>query len=128
MSGAWQKYWFSRPANLSAAVVRMSLAASLLLNSNATGLAPIFTIDWKAFLESQSPELYCPFGPLWFFGPKVPSIAFCTFFAKGALVSTIFLLVGLFSRTSLLVSLVCNLIAWRVLNGFEPMWSHGENV
>lgn len=126
----WQAYWFQQPAGLSAAITRIALSLVHLVEvtPESIGLGRVFTTDWSRFLAAQSPELYYPFGPLALLGSKMPSADLCRGIELVALISTLTSLIGLGSRTSLFVSLIANLILCRVLEGFMPMWSHGENV
>ncbi len=123
VSGWWTRYWFASGGLISVAMVRIAIALAVLLSwRRATPQ------DYGPYLESKPADLYSPDGVLKFFGDVLPSPGFFETWKWVALVSTVFMLIGLFSRVSIFVSLLSNLILISLLSSFTRGWSHGYNV
>ncbi|MEE9131738.1 MAG: DCC1-like thiol-disulfide oxidoreductase family protein [Phycisphaerales bacterium] len=123
VSGWWTRYWFTSGGLISVAMVRIAIALAVLLSWRRA-----VPQDYGRYLESKPANLYSPDGVLKFFGDVLPSPVFFEAWKWVALVSTVFMLIGLFSRISTFVSLVSNLILVSLLSSFTPGWSHGYNV
>lgn len=123
MERLWNNYWFGRPGSLSVAVIRIALGISMLIALQVSCPA-----SFADFLAAHNPELYTPWGILAWLGPSVPSPSFFEFFRKLATLTSVTLIVGLFSRTSLVLCAVAGLLTVPVRDCFQTSWSHSDNV
>jgi hypothetical protein len=117
----WDSYWFSHGGKYSLGIVRMAVAASLLLSG-------LFQIDFKAFVLAQDPELYQPQGILNLLGSYLPPAYVFEVMEIVALISTWLFLFGLATRLSGIFSFISCLILSSLEWSFTPFWCHGDNL
>lgn len=123
MTRLWNNYWFARPGSLSVAVIRIGLGLSMLMAVRLS--CPESFAD---YIAAQNPALYNPWGILAWFGREIPSPAFFEFFRKLAILSSFTLILGLYSRTSLVVCTISGLLTLPFQDSFQQSWSHSDNV
>lgn len=119
----WSDYWFARPGELSVAVIRAGLGLSMIL-----GVWLYDPGSYSLFLAAQDPALYQPWGILALLGRDIPSPLFfeiCRFVCTLTAVTTI---VGLFSRSSVVICLLTGLCVMPLTDCFQQSWSHAHNV
>lgn len=117
----WQRYWFDDGGRWSAAVVRIAIAASVLMTLQR--LATLSTVHIPG-----PPELYRPVGIWMMLGHLVPPAGLITALWVAAVGATLLMLVGLWSRASAAVSLVCALALTSASFASSQSWSHQYNV
>jgi hypothetical protein len=117
----WQRYWFAEGGRWSAAVLRIAIAASVLLTLRR--LATLSTVHIPG-----PPELYRPVGIWMLFGRLVPPDGVVTVLWAVAIGATCLMLLGLASRASTAVSLVASLALASASFASTKTWSHQYNV
>jgi hypothetical protein len=117
----WQRYWFAEGGRSSAAVLRIAIAAAVLLTLRQLATLSTVNIPGPA-------ELYRPVGIWMLFGPLVPPAPVVTALWVIAFVATALMFVGLFSRTSTAVSFVASLALASASFASKDTWSHQYNV
>jgi predicted DCC family thiol-disulfide oxidoreductase YuxK len=122
----WQDYWFRKDGILSIGICRIAVFASLLFTHHkVVGFA---RPSYEVFLANKEPGLYKPLGILKLFGDTVPSASFFEVCQYTALISTYFAIVGLFTRISMPISVLTNLVLVSIIYAWDNYWSHGYNV
>ncbi|MCI5054500.1 MAG: hypothetical protein MRY83_00180 [Flavobacteriales bacterium] len=119
----WKSYWFNREGTYSIEMARISLAIIYIYTWIRHDL-----IDASYILRDKTPELYVPKSIWVFFGDTMPSEQFLDLIVLCSKIAPFFLLIGLFSRTASILSLVSNLMVRAMVESFYPGWSHGFNV
>jgi hypothetical protein len=117
----WQRYWFAEGGRSSAAVLRIAIAASVLLTLRQLATLSTVRIPGPA-------ELYRPVGIWMLFGPLVPPPPVVTALWVIAIAATVLMFVGLFSRTSTAVSFAASLALTSASFASSSTWSHQYNV
>ncbi|HEX2690042.1 MAG TPA: hypothetical protein VHN14_25675 [Kofleriaceae bacterium] len=117
----WQRYWFAEGGRWSAAILRIAIATSVLLTLRQ--LATLSTVHIPG-----PPELYRPVGIWMLFGHVVPPDAVVTILWVLAVVASIGMLVGLFSRASTATSFVASVALTSASFSSSTTWSHQYNV
>lgn len=123
MERLWNNYWFARPGSLSVAIIRIALGVSMLMCLRLS--CPESFAD---YLAVQNAALYNPWGILAWFGSTLPSPGFFEFFRKLATLTSFTLILGLFSRTSLVLCALSGLLTVPLQDSFQQSWSHADNV
>ncbi|MFN7690143.1 MAG: hypothetical protein ACK5QU_03585, partial [Bacteroidota bacterium] len=85
-------------------------------------------ISGKQVHEGWNISIYFPKGVLAFLGDTVPSMNTIDFWLFLQLWSAIFLILGLFSRVSLVINFLANLLLISLSESFSVGWSHGYNM
>jgi hypothetical protein len=117
----WQRYWFAEGGRSSAAVLRIAIAASVLLTLRQLATLSTVHIPGPA-------ELYRPIGIWMIFGHLVPPASVVLGLWVVAVGATVLMFVGLFSRTSTVVSCVSSLALASASFSSSATWSHQYNV
>jgi hypothetical protein len=117
----WQRYWFAEGGRSSAAVLRIAIAASVLLTLRQLATLSTVHIPGPA-------ELYRPVGIWMLFGRLVPPPFVVTALWIIAIAATALMFVGLFSRASTAVSFVASLALTSASFASSATWSHQYNV
>jgi hypothetical protein len=117
----WQRYWFAEGGRWSAAILRIAIAASVLLTLQR--LATLSTVHIPG-----PPELYRPVGIWMVFGHLVPPDVVVTGLWIIAVGATIGMFLGLFSRASTAVSFVASLALTSASFSSSATWSHQYNI
>src|SRR4029079_6895568 len=117
----WQRYWFAEGGRSSAAVLRIAIAASVLLTLRQ--LATLSTVRIPG-----SAEHYRPVGIWMLFGHLVPPAPVVMCLWVLAIGGSALMFVGLFSRTSTVVSFVASLALTSASFSSNATWSHQYNV
>jgi hypothetical protein len=117
----WQRYWFAEGGRWSAAVLRIAIAASVLLTLRQLATLSTVRIPGPA-------ELYRPIGIWMVFGHLVPPAWAVTGLWALAIGGSALMFVGLFSRTSTVVSFVASLALASASFSSSATWSHQYNV
>ena len=117
----WQRYWFAEGGRSSAAVLRIAIAASVLLTLRQLATLSTVQIPGPA-------NLYRPVGIWMFFGRLVPPPFVVTGLWIIAIAATALMFVGLFSRASTAVSFVASLALTSASFASSATWSHQYNV
>jgi hypothetical protein len=117
----WQRYWFAEGGRSSAAVLRIAIAASVLLTLRQLATLSTVRIPGPA-------ELYRPIGIWMAFGHLVPSAPVVMCLWALAIGGSALMFVGLFSRTSTVVSFVASLALASASFSSSATWSHQYNV
>jgi hypothetical protein len=117
----WQRYWFAEGGRSSAAVLRIAIAVSVLMTLRQLATLSTVRIPGPA-------ELYRPVGIWMLFGPLVPPPPVVTALWVIAIAATVLMFVGLFSRTSTVVSFVAALALTSASFSSSATWSHQYNV
>ena len=116
---AWNRYWFGARAPLSIEVLRIGLAIAFL------GCWQAMTASSYGALEARYPEgAYRPLGLLRLFGGDPPPVWCLESLKWVALVASVFALIGLVTRPSLVVATLsmCLLVGFR--EAFGKSWHH----
>jgi hypothetical protein len=116
---AWNRTWFGTRAPLSVEVLRIAMAVALL------GCWHLMTVaDYGALLARYPAGAYRPLGLLRLFGGDPPPVWCLESLKWLALVAGVFALVGLFTRSSLVVATlsICLLVGFR--EAFGKSWHH----
>jgi uncharacterized membrane protein YphA (DoxX/SURF4 family) len=117
----WQRYWFAEGGRWSAAVVRIAIAASVLMTLHR--LSTLSTVRIPG-----PPDQYRPIGVWMMFGHLVPPGWVVTALWGLAIGATLLLLVGLWSRASAAVSCAAALALTSASFSSSQSWSHQYNV
>jgi hypothetical protein len=117
----WQRYWFAEGGRSSAAVLRIAIAASVLLTLRQLATLSTVRIPGPA-------DLYRPVGIWMLFGPLVPPPPVVIALWVIAIAATVLMFVGLFSRTSTAVSFAASLALTSASFSSSATWSHQYNV
>jgi hypothetical protein len=117
----WQRYWSAEGGRSSAAVLRLAIAASVLLTLRQLATLSTVHIPGPA-------ELYRPIGIWMIFGHLVPPVFVVTGLWVLAVGATVLMFVGLFSRTSTVISFVASLALASASFSSSATWSHQYNV
>ena len=116
----WRRYWFSLRAPISIEVLRVAVAVASLHAWNLT------TVSSYAALVERYPEgAYRPIGLLALLGGDPPPVWCLEAIKWLGLVGAVFVLLGLFTRASLVVTALsmCLLIGFK--ESFGKSWHHG---
>jgi hypothetical protein len=123
----WQRYWIDEGGRCAAAVVRIAIAAAVLMTLQR--LATLSTVHIPG-----PPELYRPVG-IWmaFRDPRtheilVPSSELVAVLWSVAIAATLAMLVGLWTRGSTAVSFVASVALVSASFSSSASWSHQYNV
>jgi hypothetical protein len=116
----WAAYWFPTGGRYSNGVVRIAVAAAVLLSFHVYMLP-----DYDLYQRVRPDPGYQPKSLLRLFGVSPPPAAFFEVTKTIAIVSTWLALIGLFSRFSLLVSLAANLCLVDLVYSGVPFWARG---
>jgi hypothetical protein len=116
--GRWQRYWFAEGGRTAIAVVRIALAASVLL-----------TLAHLAATESPiSSKVYRPVGLWMLLGHTSPPPALVSVLWVVACGSTASMLLGLATRASTAISFVTSVALAALSFSASKTWSHQYNV
>lgn len=116
-------YWFGRPGVWSTDICRMALAVVYLLMNLRNGLGSAEQIRAAYPVANYDPD-----GILMFLGPVMPSDHLIDVMILLSRIFPWLLLFGLFSRTSLWLTLITHLFLRTLIESFSTNWSHGFNV
>jgi len=119
--GPWQRYWFADGGRLAAAVVRMGVAAAVLLT--LLRLATLSTVHLPG-----PPELYRPVGIWMLLGHTVPPAALIDALWVVAWTASAAMLIGLYTRAATAVSCGAALALVSLSFASSATWSHQYNV
>ena len=119
----WRAYWFSRPARYSIGIARIAISLSALL-ALCCHILPAF----ECSVETSRLAIYQPEGILHLFGAQRPPVWMFEAARYLAIASTCCALVGLFTRASMLLSALSNLLLASLIYSYAPGWSHRLNV
>ncbi|TMQ22429.1 MAG: hypothetical protein E6J90_12410 [Deltaproteobacteria bacterium] len=117
----WQRYWFDDGGRTSAAVVRIAIAAAVLMTLQRLATLSTVHIPGPA-------ELYRPVGIWMLFGHLVPPGGVVAALWGVAIGATVLMLVGLWSRASTAVSFVTAIALTSASFASSASWSHQYNV
>lgn len=117
----WQRYWFAEGGRSSAAVLRIAIAASVLLTLRQLATLSTVHIPGPA-------ALYRPIGIWMIFGHLVPPASVVTALWVAAIGASALMFVGLFSRASTAVSFAASLALASASFSSSATWSHQYNV
>jgi hypothetical protein len=117
----WQRYWFAEGGRSSAAVLRIAIAASVLLTLRQLATLSTVHIPGPA-------ALYRPIGIWMIFGHLVPPSSLVIALWVAAIGASALMFVGLFSRASTAVSFVASLALASASFSSSATWSHQYNV
>jgi uncharacterized membrane protein YphA (DoxX/SURF4 family) len=109
----WCDYWFAPGGRISAAVLRIAIATTLLW------------MLWRIAGEMGSPQRYFRHG-IWMLYPGQPSAAVLGAIMTVAWLSTIALLLGLWTRAAHAVSAISTMALAAYAVSGEATWSHGD--
>lgn len=118
------KNYFHRPSQLSIEVARITFGVCSLLIFQYKQLF----ISGHQVHNGWNVNNYFPKGVLAFLGETAPSIETIDVWMFLQFWSAIFLVIGLFSRITLLVNFICNLLLISLSESFSVSWSHGFNM
>lgn len=118
----WQRYWFSDGGRTSLAIVRIAVAASVLLT--LVRLDDVFS----AGVLPGSPALYRPVGLWMALGDQPPPAALVSTLWLLAWTGTAAMLLGVATRTSTAISFVSALALASLSFAASRTWSHQYNV
>jgi uncharacterized membrane protein YphA (DoxX/SURF4 family) len=117
----WQRYWFDEGGRRSAAMVRIAIAASVLMTLQRLATLSTVQIPGPA-------DLYRPIGIWMMFGRLVPPGWLVSVLWVIAVGATLAMLVGLASRAAAAVSCVAALALTSASFSSSQSWSHQYNV
>lgn len=117
----WQRYWFSDGGRTSLAIVRIAVAASVLLS-----LARL--AELSVWGTPGSHALYRPVGIWMLLGDRAPSATFVSVLWLVAWTSTVAMLLGVATRASTAVSFVSAVALASLSFATSRTWSHQYNV
>jgi hypothetical protein len=118
MGGRWQRYWFGEGGRTALAIVRIAVAASVLL-----------TLVHLAGRQSPiASHVYRPVGIWMLLGHNVPPEGVVSVLWGVAWVSSAAMLVGLATRASLAISFLASVALTALSFSASPTWSHQYNV
>jgi hypothetical protein len=120
---SWSRYWSAPGGRHGAAIVRVAIAASVLLT-----LVRLGSTGMASGAEAAPLALYRPLSWWLIFGAHAPSASVVGALHAIAWVSTSAMLVGLRTRTATIVSLVAALGLAAYASSFSPTWAHEYNV
>ncbi|HEY8145318.1 MAG TPA: hypothetical protein VIG06_21700 [Kofleriaceae bacterium] len=120
LAEGWRRYWFGLRAPISIEVVRVAVAVAALHAWNLTAAA-----SYASLAERYPEGAYHPLGLLRLFGGDPPPVWCLETIKWLALAGAICLLVGLFTRASLVVTAIsmCLLVGFK--ESFVKSWHHG---
>ena len=113
-----------RPQQLSIEIARITFGICSIIIFQYKQLI----ISGKQVHEGWNISIYFPKGVLAFLGDTVPSMNTIDFWLFLQLWSAIFLILGLFSRVSLVINFLANLLLISLSESFSVGWSHGYNM
>lgn len=116
-------YWFSRNGIIAVEACRIALALVYIIINFRSPL-----ISAQALRRSYPFDSYSPDGVLMLLGKNVPPDALIDLMISLSIIFPWLLLFGVFSRISLLGTLVSHLFLRTLIESFTPEWSHGYNV
>ncbi len=116
-------YWFSRNGIIAVEACRIALALVYIVINFRSPL-----ISAQALRRSYPFDSYSPDGVLMLLGKNVPPDALIDLMISLSIIFPWLLLFGVFSRISLLGTLVSHLFLRTLIESFTPEWSHGYNV
>jgi hypothetical protein len=119
----WQRYWFAPGGRHGAAVVRIAIASSVLWT--------LWRLQGDGLIadpDSAPAGLYHPVGLLMLLGRSAPSPGLVQAMTTIAWVATGLMLVGVWSRTSTVVSWCAAVSVACYQVSFTPTWSHHNNL
>jgi len=116
--------YFCRPSQISIEIARIVFGICSLLIFQFKQLI----ISGNQVYNGWNISNYYPKGILAIICPQVPSIATIDLWMSLQYLSALFLIFGLFSRTSLIVNFFCNLFLISLSESFSVAWSHGYNL
>jgi len=116
--------YFNRPSQVSIEVARIVFGVCSLLIFQVKQLV----ISGNQVYTGWNISNYYPKGILAIICPQVPSIETIDLWMSFQYLSAVFLVIGLFSRASLIVNFFCNLFLISLSESFSTGWSHGYNL
>ena len=116
----WHRYWFGLRAPLSIEVLRVAIGLAALHAWYVT-LVP----SYPAFLARYPEGAYHGVGLLQLLGSDPPPVWFFETLKWVALVAAIFVVLGLFTRISLIVTALSMCLLIGFLESFTKSWHHG---
>jgi hypothetical protein len=116
----WQRAWSGADARLSIEVARIAIAVAGLIAWGQTAQP-----SYQDFLARFPHGAYDALGVLRLLGDEAPAAGLLTACKWIGLVALIGMLVGAWTRVSIAVSLVANLVVVGVVESFNAPWSHG---
>jgi hypothetical protein len=119
--GRWQRYWFAEGGRGAAAIVRMAIAAAVLMT--LWRLATLSTVHLPG-----PPELYRPVGMWMLLGRTPPPVVVVDALWALAWGGTVAMLVGLYTRVATAVSCAAALALVSLSFASSASWSHQYNV
>jgi hypothetical protein len=124
LARGWTGYWFAPGGAYSSSMVRMAIAAAVLLSSR------VYVVpDYELYLVLRPDANYLPKGILRLLGGTPPPAGAFEVIRLVAAGATLCALVGLFSRASMAVSLFANLCLVDLIYAGTPIgWPHGLPV
>ena len=118
MLGALYRYWFGDDGfPVSLAMVRIALALFVLCST-------LVADDYALLLQTKTLEAYRPRGILILFGAHIPPTVLFVTACKVSAVTAWLMIVGLFTRTSVVVNFICNLLLASLTVSFTAHWGH----
>ncbi|MGE3803295.1 MAG: hypothetical protein AB7K24_01335 [Gemmataceae bacterium] len=115
----WEHYWTGPGFHWSYGICRIALGLIFIQ------LISAFPADYQSHLESRNANLYNPVGILRLFGPTLPDASFFQGCRDTLTVTAWLVLVGLFSRLSMAVTVFCLLCLCSLTYSFDVAWCHG---
>jgi len=119
--GRWQRYWFADGGRLAAAIVRIGIAAAVLLT--LLRLATLSTVHLPG-----PPELYRPVGMWMLLGRTPPPAIVVDALWVAAWTASAAMLLGLYARAATAVSCAAALALVSLSFASSATWSHQYNV
>jgi hypothetical protein len=119
--GRWQRYWFADGGRIAAAVVRIAIAAAVLMTLER--LATLSTVELPG-----PANLYRPVGLWMVLGHTIPPDSLITVLWVLAWGGTITMLLGLYTRAATAVSFVAAVALTSLSFASTATWSHQYNV
>ena len=112
-------YWFGKDGRVAIEVARIGLAVAVLMAWNRAAVSSYATL-----LDTFAHGSYHPLGIMRLLGGDAPPAAFLEACKLVALVATLSLLVGLFSRVSAVLSLLAMLFVCGIREAYSGGWAH----
>jgi hypothetical protein len=119
LAAAWRRYWFGWSAPFAVEVARMALALATLHAWNRAVHS-----SYAAFLAPDPEGAYRPLGLLRLFGGDPPPVWCLETLKWVALLGAVCVLVGLFTRVSLVVTALSMFLLVGVHEAFVKSWHH----
>src|SRR5580765_3866766 len=109
---------------ISHAICRITVGYCLLnlLQANCT------YAGWDSYISRFNPDTYNPVGILWLFGNTPPPAELFDWCQAIAHVTIWLVILGVFTRVSFVVLMVCMLLMTGMFWSFHAAWGHHQNV